>query len=244
MRTISLALLLAAAVRALPAQTLPTAPEIVARHEAAMGGRAALDKHSSIRMLGTVEIADADLKGTIEILRAKPNRFVQKMTFSRIGTLVKGFDSTAAWVLEPGGPALLTGADAEMLADQAAWYHEFLVHPGLLLARVDSSEFQGERAWKLTYATDLGLEVNAFFSRESSLRLGESWTTPEGETVLLAADYKEFGGVKLPTTLTNRTPAGTIVITITSVEFDKVDRAALAVPPEVKVLIGSGKRGG
>jgi hypothetical protein len=219
------------------AQGVPTADALIARHEAASGGAEALNKHTSIRLSGTVQIADGDLKGTIEILRGRGNKFVQKLVFSTIGAVSKGFDSTVAWVIDPQGPALLTGADADAVETEANWYHAFLAPPGLRLARVDSTEFGGEPAWQLTYAAELGLEASVFFSRASGLRLGETRALPVGEVSTVESAYKDFGGVKLPTVVTNRTRAGSMVITIDSVEFDRVPASALALPPQVRALI-------
>ena len=162
------------------AQTVPTAEAVLARHEAACGGADALNKHSTIKLTGTVEITNSDLRGTIEILRGKPNRYVQTMVLNRVGTMIRGFDSTVAWVVDLSGPALLTGPDAQAVEVEANWYHAFLAPPAQRIARVDSAEFAGEPAWKLTYARDLGMEVSAYFSRESGLRLGESRATPAG----------------------------------------------------------------
>jgi len=219
------------------AQRVPTAQEVIARHEAASGGADALNKHTTIKLAGTVQIAEGDLRGTIEILRGRGNRFVEKMVFNSIGAVSKGYDSTVAWVMDPQGPALLTGADADALEVEANWYHAFLAPPGLRLARVDSAEFGAEPAWQLTYAAELGLEASVFFSRASGLRLGETRAMPVGETSTMESAYKDFGGVKLPTIVTNRTRAGSMVITIDSVEFDRVPASALAPPPQVRALI-------
>src|SRR5262245_39771765 len=71
---------------ATPVDTTPSPGVLLARHEQALGGREALDKHSSLRMTGTVEI-DGALTGTVEILRGKPNKLVHKLTLERVGEL-------------------------------------------------------------------------------------------------------------------------------------------------------------
>lgn len=221
---------------ALRAQRPPTVQALLDAHEKALGGRAALDKHESLRLSGRVEIEAADLRGTIEILRAKPDRYVQKISLNRVGELRKGFDGTVAWVIEPSGPALLTDIDAELMRIQAGWHHEFTVTQALRGARVDSAEFEGVRVWRLTYATSLGVEVHAYFDRETGLRVGEAWTTSAGETTMLQGEYKVFGGVKLPTRIVTRATIGEMVITIETAEFDRVDAAAFVLPPAVKAI--------
>jgi hypothetical protein len=229
------------------AQEIPTAETVIARHDAALGGREALDKHSTMKLTGTVRIAAAGLSGTIEILRGKPNWYVETTSFSRTGDLLTGFDGAIAWELTRtdsikggvafgGSPAILTDADADVVKSQANWYHEFVAPQALRGARVDTVEFEGQSAWRLTYASALGLEVRVYYDRETGLRMGESWTGAGGENTLLQSDYKTFDGVKLPTRLVNRASAGERVVTIKSVEFDHVDATAFALPAAVRVI--------
>jgi hypothetical protein len=51
------------------------------------------------------------------------------------------------------------------------------------------------------------------------------------------SDYKEFGGVKMPTKRVTRLPMYEVVLTITAVEFDMVDPAVYALPDAVKALV-------
>ena len=187
-------------------------------------------------MTGTVEIAAAGLQGTIEVIRAKPNRFVQKISLNRVGELLKGFDGSIAWQLEPAGAALLTDADAEILQGQADWYQEFSVTQALRGARVDSAEFEGHAAWRLTYASALGLEVRAYFDRNTGLRIGESWNAAAGETTMVQEDYRVFDGVTIPTRIVTRARIGAMVITTGSVECDGFAADAFSLPPAVKAL--------
>ena len=233
----AVACLLALLPALLWARQIPTADSVIARHEAALGGRETLDRHASVKLTGTVEFEAAGMRGTIEILRAKPNRFVQKMSLDRVGDVLKGFDGTVAWEVERNGAALLTDADAATIKAQADWYQEFAETQALRGARVDSAEFEGHAAWRLTYASTLGLEVHSYFDRESGLRIGESWTGSAGETTLVQGDYKIFGGVKIPTRIANRSRLGEMVITIESVIFDGLAPEAFALPPAVKALI-------
>jgi hypothetical protein len=219
------------------ARQVPTAESIIARHDSALGGRKTLDTHSSAKLTGTVDIASAGLRGTIEVLRAKPNRFVQRISLNRVGELLKGFDGTVAWQLEPSGAALLTDADAEILQAEADWYQEFHVPQALRGSRVDSAEFDGRAAWQLTYASALGVEVHAYFDRDTGLRIGESWSGTVGDMTMTQWDYRVFGGVRIPTRVTNRSRIGEMIITIESVEFDHLATDAFALPPAVKALI-------
>lgn len=218
------------------AQEIPTADKVLSRHEAAVGGRTALDAHSSIRVTGVVIVASADIRGSLEIIRAKPNWYVEKMSLSTLGDLIKGYDGKIAWTLEGSDPGLLTDADAEGMKRVADWYHEFSVTQAMRGARVDSADFEGEPAWMLTYASGLGDEVRSYFSRETGLRVGEESALGVGESSIIYAAYKTFGGVQFPTRITTRRGNSEMLTNILSVEFDKVPTSAFALPPAVKAI--------
>src|SRR5262245_52525706 len=103
-------LLLVAAITALTvhsAAAQQTAEQIIERHLAAIGGRAALTKIRSRLSTGTVSISTpaGELPGTIEVLNAVPNkaRTLLKVDLSAVGVgnLVfdQRFDGTNGYVL-------------------------------------------------------------------------------------------------------------------------------------------------
>jgi hypothetical protein len=223
---------LATAPRAMPQAEVPSPMELLARHELATGGRTALDRHSSVRMIGTVDIGGGELVGTVEILRAKPDKFVQKMHLARLGDIWRGFDGKVAWVIEMSTPGLLTDTDAQSMRNHAQWHHLFLAPIGLQIGRVDSTEFEGQPAWKVTFAGELGVEVQTYFSRATGLRVAQVM----GDNATIESDYREFGGVKMPTRIVTRSVAGEMVMVIDKVEFDKVVPAAFELPPAIRAI--------
>lgn len=218
------------------AQKPPTADQVIARHEAAVGGRPALDAHTSLRMTGVVILSMDEIRGTIEIVRAKPNKYVEKMSLAKIGDMFKGYDGKTAWVIEDSEPALLTDADADGVKRLADWYHEFIVTQAMRGARVDSAEYDGQPAWRLTFASGLGDETEAYFHQETGLRIAEVSQRGVGEAITTFGDYKVFAGVKLPTRIESKRSGGEILMNILTVEFDKVPASAFALPPSVKAI--------
>jgi hypothetical protein len=231
-------LVVLSAFRAEPvaAQSPPSVDSLLARAEAALGGRKALDAHTALRITGTVEFAGADLRGRIEILRAKPDKFVQKITLQDGDEIIKGYDGSIAWEIDPSGPGILTDSDAELVRTYADWYHDFTVPQAARGGRVDSTDFEGQVAWRLTYALSLGIEVHVFFDRETGLRLGEELATQKTRSLTMQYEYKTFGGAKFATYIVNRAPAGEMIMKIENVQFDAVNPSALALPPAIKAL--------
>jgi hypothetical protein len=88
-------------------RTLPSAKEIVAKYDEALGGEAALRRHMSSTIKGTKEIH-------------KPSKVVTLPCLEKVslpdnkGEVFNGFDGELAWSFDPrSGPAITTGDERE-----------------------------------------------------------------------------------------------------------------------------------
>jgi len=57
------------------------------------------------------------------------------------------------------------------------------------------------------------------------------------EVVAVLADYQRFGDLLLPTTRIQRTSMLETVLRVTSVEYDRADAAATALPESIRALV-------
>ena len=107
-------------VPVLPAvRSVQTADDVIEKHLAALGGRAALGKLTSRKSTGTVTIATPQgaLTGPIEIYTKPPNKTRAYMTLdltalgsSEKMTLEQKFDGTAGWTVNSmQGPSQIVG---------------------------------------------------------------------------------------------------------------------------------------
>ena len=227
-----------------PAAALPAARKIIDRYVAAIGGREAIMKHSSSHMRGTFEMPAAGMRGDVVGKSAKPDKMVMSITFPGLGEIRSGFDGTTAWSIEPtSGPRVLDGAElaqARQQADFLAALHEEKNYTSM--ETVELTEFEGKKAYMLRLVragTDTSYE---YFDAESGLLVGVRATRdtqmgPMTATTALS-NYRDFGGVQLPTLITTRAAGQEIVMTLTSLEWDTVEPAAFELPPEIKVLVG------
>jgi zinc protease len=244
--TCSLAAVVAAPVSARPlaAQTaaLPAASEITARHVKLIGGREALLKLSSIEMRGTMEMPAMGLKAELTAVSAKPNRSANRMSIPGIGEIVTGFDGETAWEVSPmQGPRLLTGKELEATRDDADM--TAMSYPASAyktLETVEIADFDGQKAYKVRAVRASGRESFDFFGVDSGLLLGrsEQRETAMGPVAMttVMGDYKEFGGVKFPTRVTQKVDQQQMVITIANVSLGAVPDSAFAMPEAVKAL--------
>ncbi len=236
-----------ALVGALPlaasAQALPDGKALLAKHEAAVGGREAMDKHSSLHITGTFSLAAMGIEGPIHIYRAKPSFFLQHITIGAFGEALQGYDGTTPWAVQPGqGAVILSGAMADDTKQQANFLADF---PDLsrysAIQTVALEDFEGRKCYKVKLTKVSGGDVIQYFDAETGLAAGSirSNETPMGtvEVTIVLSDYKDQGGVKMPSKVVQKTPQGDVTLAFATYEWDKVDTAIFALPDAVKSLV-------
>jgi zinc protease len=234
------ALLVAASVAG--AQALPDAKTLMEKHNTAIGGRAALDKYSSLRITGTISIPMQGINGTLEILRAKPGKFVQKLAIPQMGEILQGYDGKVAWAMNPmQGAMLLDGELSEGIRSQSEFASNFQNPSDYVKAEtVELVDFEGRKCYKVkvTRGTRDGVE---YFDAATGILAGIGGTlpTPQGpiERSTVFHEYGEFGGVKFPVRVEQRDGPSITIIRFNAVEFDKLPSTAFDLPASVKALV-------
>lgn len=237
------ALLAACAVPVLAAaQDLPDPKTLMEKHNAAVGGRAALDKYTSMRMVANMSMAAMGMEASVEMFRGKPNKFVQKVVLGPVGEILQGYDGKVAWALNPmAGAQLVEGEALESAKANADFFANFQDFGAYTDAKtVELTDFEGRKCYKVTLKRS-GREGTEYFDAATGLLAGiaGSVTTPQGTIVSTTVfeEYGDFGGLRLPKRIAQRTTQGDAVITISAVEFDKVDPSVFDLPAAVKALI-------
>jgi hypothetical protein len=234
------ALLTIAFAPALSAQALPTAKDLMDKHDAAIGSRASLASHASFKQAGSMSIPAAGMDATIEIFKEKSGRYVQRVSLGAMGEVVTGFDGKNGWSVQPGaGAALLDSATTRDLKDQADFFAAF--HDA---SRYKSAEtigivdFDGRKCYKVKIVRMAGGEGFEYFDVATGLSAGaeREVDTPGGkmQTTTIANEYKDFGGFKIATKITQKLPQYEAIVNLTVFEFDKVDAAVFALPESLK----------
>jgi hypothetical protein len=233
---------LAAPVHGARAQTLPSAKSLLEKHDAAVGGRAAMDKHSSMHEVVTATIAAANLTGSMETFHAKPNLYLIKTTFAG-GEVQSGFDGKTAWAIAPGqGPQLLDSSTTASLKDQADFFGDYYDPSRVKSAEtVGITDFEGQRCYQVKIVHKDDSQIMVYLDSATGLRAGQTQTAKMGgqemQSTIVMSDYKDYGGVKLAAKRVQKLPMGEIVMQVQSVEFDKVDPSTFALPEAVKALV-------
>lgn len=224
------------------AQALPDPKTLMERHNTAAGTRAALDKHTSIRMTATMSMPSMGMNATMEVLRAKPDKFVQKMVIGSMGEVVTGFDGTVGWTTNPmTGAQLIQGAQLASIKSNADFFSNLQDPSNYSKAEtVELTDFEGRKCYKVRLTRE-GRDGFEYFDAQTGLLAGFSGTVASSqgpiETTTVFAEWGDVDGIKFPMKLEQRTPNGPATITFTKIEFDKVDPSAFTLPDAVKALI-------
>jgi hypothetical protein len=240
---VSLLPLLVLPARLTAQDPLPPARTIVDRHIEATGGRAALMKHTSRRAVGMISMPAQGVEGELEILAARPDLMRLRMTIPGVGEIQSGYDGRIGWTVNPlTGPMLQQGKSLEQMKIDADF--DSTLHSDkhfTSLETIEKTAFEGRPAYKVRAVRSTGDEDFEFFDVETGLMLGAIVTreSPMGpvKATHVTSDYKEFGGTKIASKITQRLMGTEQIISITAVEFDTVDKAAFVPPPQIQALV-------
>lgn len=226
---------------ALDAQATPTAEQVIERHVAAIGGRAAWQRKQSMRLVTDVSLGRA---GTaVEELLVDRAGHVFTHSMYGLHDVRGGFDGETAWEVDAtNGASILTGKRKESLRMMAnlplVAYEKGSVLSATL---VGAADFDGRKAWQLTVVPLVGREMTEYFDQETGFKIGARMTfadeAREWDVRYSYRDYTRYGDVMYPKTTAQYTAmAGEQVATTTTLEFDTVPASAFALPDAVRTL--------
>jgi hypothetical protein len=239
----ALAAVAAAAPSGAQAQELPEASALIARYVDALGGRDLILARTTARTTGSFEVPAAGLKGELEVVTRAPNAVASKVTIPGMGELRSGYDGNVGWSMDPmSGARLLEGGELEDMREQGNLLAT--IRDASLFTSVETQEqvemggvacYRVKLVWKSgrettdCYAADTGLLVSTATERDS----------PMGRIAVVSnfQEYRDFGGMKVPTRIVQEMMGVQQIMLITSVETEGVDIEAVEPPAEIKTLI-------
>jgi outer membrane lipoprotein-sorting protein len=223
------------------AQALPDARQVYARFIAATGGEAAIRsqkfRHVVAEMSMPLGTATMDLK------YARPNRYAMKMEIPMFGTASSGYDGSVGWSMDPQGARVLSGAALEQVARGAdmdsnlSALERFTDMRTMERATVDGRACYRVRMVSVTADT----VFNCFDVESGFLTSVQAGSAAAGTaTTVKMSDYREFGGVKMPSRTVTSAGGQTLTVTIRSVETGPIAASEFALPPEIRALVAAG----
>jgi hypothetical protein len=228
-----------------------SADEIVEKHLAAIGGRAALGKITSRTMSGKITLmipGVGDASGAADILNQTPNKVRTLITLDLsalgAGQLVydERFDGSSGFAINSlQGNSELTGNQLHNLRNET-FPTPLLDYKaaGISLELVGREKVGDRDAYVLTLTPKLGPPSRRYFDAKSYLELRQIITTsaPDaGEFVITidSLDYREVDGLKIPFQIKATSTVQNFVVTFEKVTHNQpVDAALFSRPVETK----------
>jgi hypothetical protein len=227
-------------------RSVQSADDVIEKHLAALGGRAALGKLTSRKSTGTVTIATPSgaLTGPIEIYSKPPNKTRASMTLdlTAVGsaekmTLEQKFDGTVGWTLNSmQGPSQIIGNQLHNMRNNV-FPSPYLAYKeaGIKIELLPKEPVGGKEAIVLLVTPKEGSVARLFFDPETYLilRAVAKISSPElgdFEQTSEPSDYRTVDGVKVPFVLTNTSPVQSLTVRLEKVEHNvPVDDAMFVV---------------
>jgi outer membrane lipoprotein-sorting protein len=219
------------------APALPTVDQILANYVEGLGGKAALEKHSSRTSKGSFEIPAMGLTGTLQIFEKAPNMSATSIDLAGVGAVNIVFNGKQAWQQDPmTGLREMTGVELATMKIEGEFYGPLKLKELYKTIEVKGKEKVGAAETYLVVATPAeGSPVKLYFDATSGLlvRRESEQESPQGKmpTELLLEDYRVVDGVKLPFVVKTNTPAMAFVIKLEEVKHGvAIDDAKFAKP--------------
>jgi hypothetical protein len=229
----------------LMAQSAPSASDVIAKYVAAIGGKDAVMKITSLKQTSTMQLPAMGITAEVEAYQAAPNKMASKSSIPGIGEMLQGTNGEIAWDANPmQGPRLLTDKELAQTLEGADFYGN-LLYPAerfTKMANLGLADFNGESCYKIQLVRkDSGRESMQYFSVATGLMVGAE-TTQESQMGSMTisstmSDYKSFGGVKFPMKSEVNMGPNKMVMTINNVVINGAPATAFDVPDAVKPLI-------
>ncbi len=189
---------------------LPKAETVLDQYIEATGGKAAYEKVKNRTATGTIEIPAANIKGTVKISQAVPDKMLVVTNMGPLGQTTQGTDGKSAWMLSPLiGDRLLEGEEKDAFLFSALFNRD--VHWRDAYQKVECTgieDVNGKPAYKVVVTPKTGKPITQFYDKASHLHVKEMLTqkSPMGEITVevYPSDYKKVDGILMPFSVTQK----------------------------------------
>lgn len=222
-------------------QNLPTVEWVLERYVTATGGREALLRHKSMTVHGR-NYEPATRREVSGVFYNKDGKFLQVVTLPA-GKSLSGYDGHTAWDLDSHGKVTIEQGDVvkSIARDADMYYHLHVMQYFRSMDVIDVQTFNGRPCYHLKGVNNWGKQNEQFYDKETGLLVGyafnTAWRGGNGAATQVFEDYRDFGGVRMPTKNTTRDGDDVSAFTIASVTWDDVPDSVFELPAAVRAKL-------
>lgn len=238
-----LPLLIVTLLAAAPGPDKPKGDEILDNYVKVTGGKEAYAKLHNIVSHGTMEIAGAGVKGTLDSYHTAPNKMYVEINFQGIGKVEQGFDGKIGWEKSVlNGSRILDGDEKASLARESVFNGDVSWRELYSKAELAGEEkVEDKPAYKVILTAKEGPPVTRYYDKETGLlvKTVETLKTAMGQITseTLYKDYKKVDGVLMPFAMRQNVLGQVINITVTKAEANaEIAKNRFDLPDDVKKL--------
>jgi hypothetical protein len=234
-------------VRAAEAE-LPSAESILDRYIEVTGGKAAYQARKTEIATGRLEFAAAGIKGAIVQYSAEPEKYYSTLDIDGIGQVEMGVIEGVAWE-----KSALLGARIKQGEERAQALREARMnapyHWRDLYTRAETvgiDDVNGQECYKLVLTPREGKPETMYFEKKSGLMRKTTLvaSSPMGDinADIIAAEYKDFGGLMVASKITQKAAGQEFTTTIDNIKINEtIPSGRFDLPAEVRALLPKGK---
>jgi zinc protease len=221
---------------------LPKAETILDHFIEVTGGKAAYENRKSEVVSGTFELPAMGLKAPYSRYSA-PDKMYTVIEIEGIGKIEQGVSDGVAWDKSAmQGAHVKSGVEKAQSMREATFnssLHWRKIYPKVETAGVET--VGGEECYKVVMTPVEGKPETNFYSKKTGL-LVKSIATIESamgemQAEAIAGNYKEFGGIMMPSKMTQKVGPQEVTMTIESVKVNETIPAdKFEIPADIKAL--------
>jgi hypothetical protein len=225
-------------------EALPKAETILDHYIEVTGGKAAYEKRKTEIAKGTLEIAAQGVKASVTRYSAAPDKSYSILEIEGAGKIESGAGDGIAWDNSAMmGPHVKSGEEKVQALREATFNAQLDWRK--IYSKVETTGVEtidGEECYKVILTPETGKPETQFFQKKSGLAVKMMMTivNQRGEVPaeVLISDYKEFGGVMIPTRQINKAAGQEFTTSIQSVTVnEEIPQDRFDPPAEIKALL-------
>jgi outer membrane lipoprotein-sorting protein len=203
-----------------------TAEQVLDKAVEAAGGRALIEKNTSMQMKGTVKVTAAGLDGTLQLYAKAPNKRKTVVGFEGYGEIIQAFDGQTGWSVDPqGGFRLMQGAALENARRESVFNAELRFSELYRRIEMLGQDKVGDRqVYVIKLTPPSGAPTMTYWDAASFLLLRLDTEIPADQGALAVqvyySDYQEVDGMKAAFSIRQVRPDGDILIRVAEVKHN------------------------